>query len=348
MKTWIIATIVLLLQVVRPENMHAKIFEKLMDKESTKELFKIFHSLNKKTYNLNSEEGIKRYRIFKKTLQEIREHNAKPNQSYQLGVTPLADMTAEEADPVELTNLKPVNFQLGERKYDISSTCDVNHVNGTMAMNPNFFDTSKASWYKDITAPNMMAAVEAAYFLKTGNRVTLSPQSLIDCLPTYTQSWTKYSHTYMNAGFFTTNDYPFIFPNSTGCKDPSTINGFNYQPETWESVPYEIYNSNQYTRTFEDTCSLLKRGPFLVNLSFKLPSSYKSGIYIPTNVTATCGSGSVSALVVGYESNASGDNWILRGYWGPKWGDKGYVRIPRNDDFNNWGITCAEFVRPVF
>lgn len=50
----------------------------------TKTLFKVYHYLYKKTYDLNSEEAIRRYQIFKRNIENIRAKNLKGH-SYRLG-----------------------------------------------------------------------------------------------------------------------------------------------------------------------------------------------------------------------------------------------------------------------
>ena len=62
---------------------------------SPKELFKVFHYIFEKPYNLNSEAAIAKYRVFKKNLSMIKEHNSK-GLSWTLEVNAFADMTQEE------------------------------------------------------------------------------------------------------------------------------------------------------------------------------------------------------------------------------------------------------------
>ena len=60
-----------------------KILEPYLDGPK-KELFKIYHQIYNKKYDLNSEEGIRRYRIFKDSLKYIKQENAKGH-SHKLG-----------------------------------------------------------------------------------------------------------------------------------------------------------------------------------------------------------------------------------------------------------------------
>lgn len=62
---------------------------------SPKELFKVFHYIFQKPYNINSEIALAKYKVFKTNLQFIKEHNAK-KLSWTLEVNSFADMTLEE------------------------------------------------------------------------------------------------------------------------------------------------------------------------------------------------------------------------------------------------------------
>ena len=68
-----------------------------MDHKSTKEIFKAFHYLHKKTshYKLNSMEGLNKYKTFKKNLDWIKSENKKLNKEIY-GITKFTDLTKEE------------------------------------------------------------------------------------------------------------------------------------------------------------------------------------------------------------------------------------------------------------
>ncbi len=71
------------------------ILETMMETEKPKELFKVWHYLFNPNYSLNSEEALKKYKVFKGNLKFIKETNAK-NLSYRLGLNQFADLTLEE------------------------------------------------------------------------------------------------------------------------------------------------------------------------------------------------------------------------------------------------------------
>jgi hypothetical protein len=60
-----------------------------------KELFKVFHFLFEKNYNLNTEEGLRRYTIFTSNMKVIEMTNSQ-NLEYKFGVNQFTDLTPEE------------------------------------------------------------------------------------------------------------------------------------------------------------------------------------------------------------------------------------------------------------
>lgn len=85
-------------------------------------------------------------------------------------------------------------------------------------------------------------------------------------------------------------------------------------------------------------------GPVSATIDIKQSDfrSYKSGVYYNANCNSTDVNHGV--LVVGYGSFGPGqDYWIVKNSWGPKWGDKGYVLMARNQG-NNCGIATLAFL----
>lgn len=80
-----------------------------------KELFKVFHFLFERKYDLNSEEGFNRYKTFKNNLKFIETQNKKQS-SYKLGITQFTDLTADEFKKTYVNGLTQKN----KRKFKIS------------------------------------------------------------------------------------------------------------------------------------------------------------------------------------------------------------------------------------
>merc|ERR1712032_599364 len=86
-----------------------------MEDNPEKEIFQTFHYLHSKEYELNSEEGLKRYRIFKRNLQWIKEENAKLDQTVY-GITQFTDMTHDEF--VDTVLMKPETLEEGLKELE--------------------------------------------------------------------------------------------------------------------------------------------------------------------------------------------------------------------------------------
>ena len=81
-----------------------------------KELFKVFHFLFQKKYDLNSEEGLNRYRTFKSNLKFIEVQNTK-NLGFTLGITELTDLTADEFRKTRLSTIVPEKVDADMQKF---------------------------------------------------------------------------------------------------------------------------------------------------------------------------------------------------------------------------------------
>lgn len=80
---------------LKPLEMNKVLFSSKLESQTDARLFEAFHSFYKKTYQLNSEEGIKRYKIFQNNLRHIKDENSKKD-SFKLGITKFTDITYEE------------------------------------------------------------------------------------------------------------------------------------------------------------------------------------------------------------------------------------------------------------
>jgi len=346
------------------ENIHSMIFEKLKD-QPTKELFKIFHSLNNKSYELNSEEGIRRYKIFKNTLKEIEEHRAKPNQSYTLGVTSLADLTDEEAYG-EAINSYPSEFKaiFEEKKktflFDdyvededdvVQSQSPVNKegLKGTyppVDWSANIFSFNSAQ--SSCSSGNYISAgiaIEAAYNAHNKSQVKISPQGRLDCgtegckSPDFTQGYVSCKN-----NFFATTDYPWTGVVGKCNKNINTAKAIN--PSEWETA---VYFTN---RTTDDVIATLNRGPFIFLAGFYVNKSYTGGVLTPAqNNQSGCSGSNYNALpVVGYgiDPKTQQEYFKIAYFNGSSFGESGFIRILRNDTGQNYGINCTPYARPVF
>ena len=64
---------------------------------------------------------------------------------------------------------------------------------------------------------------------------------------------------------------------------------------------------------------------------------YKSGVF-----TGSCGTQlDHGVLVVGYGTSEGEDYYLVKNSWGTTWGDKGYIKLGRGDEYNNGHGQCG-------
>lgn len=322
--------------VLATENIHSAIFEAIKDKHP-KEQFKVFHHLNRKGYKLNSEEGIRRYKIFKSNLKSIKEHNAKPNQSYTLGVTPYSDMTYEEFNgplfqpaqnfvsiktPSKPGPFTPIDWS---KAFNTASPVSLAAIK-TPLPNPNTVASAMAA----------ASAYEAAYYIKNGVQIVFSPQAALDCCNNAVENmdYASYYGETVLAGVHSLNTYPWTGQRST-CKNiPS-----QFTVKKWD-INLTIYNFETFSA--EDAVqTLTKYGPYIFQQRFSINPNFTGGIY-PIVDKTSCDNGYFqSSLVVGYGIEKGTEFWIIKSAGGYFFGQAGFIRIQRDDSIDNGGITCS-------
>jgi len=299
----------------------------------TKELFKVFHLLFKKPYNLNSELAIQKYRVFKDNVRDIKEHNAK-KLSWWAAINEYSDLTYQEFR--NHFNLKPRSEKEMEEYIKKQTRFLGNEINfdeeadkeEVLTPSPNLSDVSWASQMGpirdqgqcgDCWAFSTMGALEGVYAIKN-KKVTpwISTQQLVDCDTVdngCNGGWQGNAYTYLiKNGAMLDSKYPYTATKST-CK----------------------YNKNEvsYTVKSVSSCSncsltawrtLLESGPVAVciDASSKLFNNYGGGVLNPSQM----GCGSLDHAVVAYAWASTGNGVIsVRNSWGTSWGIKGNFEI---------------------
>jgi len=315
-----------------------------------KEMFKVFHYIHKKTYPLESEEGINRYKIFKKNLKWVEEKNNQLAKKVY-GITEFMDITEEEfkktylMDPITLE--KNMNFSQ-ETAFAKTSEKNENGKNTLLELEEDEIieqivsQTPTSIDWRNIMNPAKnqqscgscwsfaaMAAVEGNVNLKFQTLPNLSEQYLVDCdtndggcnggWPTRTFEWLK------SNGVVDQTVSPYI-AKQTLCK----ISEF-------ASLRKNLIKSFSYCEkgTAGKECSkdiwlkLLAQGPIVVAMDASDAGFSK---YKPLNEEAwipeTCGKINHAVVAVGYKIEDGQDYLIVRNSWGINWGINGYFKVP--------------------
>jgi len=116
-----------------------------------------------------------------------------------------------------------------------------------------------------------------------------------------------------------------------------------YQPVSWN---YFLGLFNMDTQT---AYSNLRRCSYVTIQGFRAPRDYKSGILNPADCN---GSGSYYGLITvvgyGYDAITRQNYWVITNHQGPNYGEKGFMKIGRNDVQKSCGITSPFWNRPNF
>jgi len=321
-------------------DIRSSILSNFQDKPK-KELFKVYHFLYQKKYDLNSQEGLNKYKTFKSNLKFIESHNNKQN-SYFLGITEFTDITADEFSQTYLRRIsqeqkaeveKFLNSQNGEFNFDnYSEDNDDNLIKKSIKnMNQHSLTQTKINWTSKMNpvtnqggcgscwAFSVIGAVEANYNVKFGNSPRFSQQQLVDCDTTNhgcnggsELNALKYMK---QSGIAFYNDYPYV-SGKTGKRDTcisstitmnNIIDGFDF-----------CFNQ---ACTKQKHRSLLARGPVMVGIdgdgrmdpteASSIFQHYRKGV-----LDSPCKTDNHAVILVGFDFDEKGEYLIGRNSWG--------------------------------
>ena len=303
-----------------------------------KEHFDFFIETYKKKYH-NQDEYDKRYEIFVNNYDFISNHNKNKNSSYFLGLNHMSDLETKE-----LFNLK--NHFLGK-----SQSCDkfsFSYDYDFLPENIDWRDKNAVTSVKDqgkcgsCWSFSATGAMEGSWAISTGNLISLSEQQLLDC----------------SSGFFSYGNH--------GCNGGLMDNAFNYaidngmcleSDDPYLGSEYSCKNNCQYSASFsscqdvtqnnqKDLKAAVSQQPISIAIEAdsKIFQFYKSGIITGEDCGTNIDHG---VLIVGYGNEDGKDYWLIKNSWSENWGDKGYVKIERNDNEFGPGV-CGIASTPSF
>ncbi|XP_016947815.1 procathepsin L [Drosophila biarmipes] len=176
-----------------------------------------------------------------------------------------------------------------------------------------------------------IGAIEGHTFRKTGSLPVLSEQNLVDCGPTEDFGLVGCDGGFQEAAFCFIDEvqkgvsqagaYPYIDNKDTckydASKSAAKLEGFATIPPKDEEQMKKV---------------IATLGPLACSVNgLETLKSYDGGIYDDDECNK--GEPNHSILVVGYGSENGKDYWIVKNSWDVAWGEKGYFRLPRGQNF---------------
>lgn len=303
-------------------------------------LFQNFVNKFEKNY-INLIDFESRFEIFKENMQYVHSENER-QKSYQLGVTPFADLTREEfarfngiklggpfSSPcskfksTELNNLRSVS--------DVPSSYDWRDHNAVTPVKDQ--GQCGSCWSFSATG-----AMEGAWAISTGDLVSLSEQQLVDCSKSYGNHGCngglmddafEYA---IDSSMCTESSYPYTAVGGD-CQKCETVVNF--------SGCVDVTKNNQV-----DLKTAVSQGPvsIAIEADTKAFQLYTSGVLTGD----ACGTNlDHGVLIVGYGEESGTEYWLVKNSWGPTWGDGGYIKIGRSDSTNDPGV-CGIAMQPSY
>ena len=247
----------------------------------------------------------------------IAEINADPANTFTVGHNQFSTWTDSEYK--RILGYKPWSQNVIEVEDGVPTADSVNWVTAGAVTGVKNQGSCGSCWSFSSTG-----AMEGAWFIKSGNLLSLSEQELVDCDHLGSNGcnggsmegafeWYKSNKTELES------DYGYTAKNGT-CKETSYTGQFN-------STGYKTVTANSSSALMAS----IQTGPTSVAIEAdkRTFQSYTSGILN----SSLCGTSlDHGVLAVGYGTENGQAYYLVKNSWGTSWGDNGYVKIANNGD----------------
>ncbi|UYV60936.1 MCM2 [Cordylochernes scorpioides] len=273
--------------------------------------------------NYQGEEEQVRKANFEKNLRTIVQHNLEYDlgmHTYYLGINKYSDMTGDE-----LSKLMNGHISSNDHNLDLYEPIEDMELPSSLDWRDKGYVTEVkdqgdcgSCWSFSATG-----SLEGQLFRKTGKLVSLSEQNLVDCSSNYGcqggEVAVAYNYVITN-GINSEESYPYK-PKQGDCHfNKSSIAG---TCQSFRGIAQDVKILQQ---------ALARIGPISIVIDAKgdIMLNYKGGVF--TNPRCTYYALGHAVLLVGYGTENGLDYWLVKNCWGESWGEKGYIKILRNEE----------------
>jgi KDEL-tailed cysteine endopeptidase len=258
-----------------------------------------------------------RFNIFKKNYGFIAGHNSNKNKTFKVGLNQFADMTLNEFKAKMLTLKKKVVNNNGVTLKNVKAPETIDWRDKG-AVNPVKNQGSCGSCW----AFSAVAALEGLSAIK-GKKLSLSEQELVDCS-------TSYGNYGCGGGWM---DYAFAYSRDNGLASDSDYKYTGRDGQCQASKYARVFKNTGFTDVPVNDPAQLVAALAVQPISVAVEAGnqgfmfYKSGI-----LSGPCGTRLDHGITaVGYGAEGAKQFYTVRNSWGTGWGEKGYVRILREN-----------------
>ena len=330
-----------------------------MNHKPIKDIFKAFHYLHKKSnqYQLNSMEGLKRYKIFKANLKWTKEQNQKLGKQIY-GITKFADLTKEEFKEKYL--LKPENFKAS--KNPIKKSTEIFSVTSLFLQDEfeddddlkimNYKNSLRLLKQKDVKRDTetfqhkmpeikdqqenhsswafaAISTIESRYYNNSNAKkfLNFSEQHLIDCVNSNNNKEEIFTNTFnwiIDNGVIESKNF-----NKENKKEICAKNNSHNKFEYKIVDKFSTFNNENGDQNNVDWYKLLKDGPIVAAIDAQFDGFM---LYRPDKFDAIfpdkCGDVNHAVVVIGKTIENKKEYLIVRNSFGKDWGFEGNFKIP--------------------